>query len=64
MIAARRGTNDGLAIETLLMCLSRLVEEVPHISEIDLNRVFALPGEKAVAASMHEIRIGDIGTIG
>jgi hypothetical protein len=27
----------------ILLGLSRLVEEIPEISELDLNRIFALP---------------------
>jgi len=34
---------DISAIEELLLRVSRLVEEVPEISELDLNPVFALP---------------------
>lgn len=31
------------AIEELLLRVSRLVEDVPEIAELDLNPVFALP---------------------
>jgi acetyl coenzyme A synthetase (ADP forming)-like protein len=34
---------DVAALENLLLRVSRLVEEVPQISELDLNPVFALP---------------------
>jgi acetyl coenzyme A synthetase (ADP forming)-like protein len=34
---------DVAALEDLLLRVSRLVEEIPHISELDLNPVFALP---------------------
>jgi acetyl coenzyme A synthetase (ADP forming)-like protein len=34
---------DQKAIEELLLRISRLVEEVPEISELDLNPIFALP---------------------
>jgi acyl-CoA synthetase (NDP forming) len=34
---------DVPAIEELLLRVSRLVEEVPEITELDLNPVFALP---------------------
>ena len=34
---------DVAALEDLLLRVSRLVEEVPEISELDLNPVFALP---------------------
>jgi hypothetical protein len=31
------------AIEEVLLRLSRLIEEIPEISELDLNPIFALP---------------------
>jgi acyl-CoA synthetase (NDP forming) len=34
---------DVEAIEEVLLRLSRLVEEIPEISELDLNPIFALP---------------------
>ena len=34
---------DIEALENLLLRVSRLVEEVPEISELDLNPVIALP---------------------
>ncbi|MCE9536730.1 MAG: acetate--CoA ligase family protein, partial [Nitrospirae bacterium] len=34
---------DVEAIEDILLRISRLVEEIPEISELDLNPVFALP---------------------
>jgi acyl-CoA synthetase (NDP forming) len=34
---------DVAALEDLLLRVSRLVEEVPEINELDLNPVFALP---------------------
>ena len=34
---------DLKAIEEVLLRLSRLVEEIPEISELDLNPIFALP---------------------
>ncbi|MGA6828804.1 GNAT family N-acetyltransferase [Nitrospira sp. NS4] len=34
---------DVAAIEEVLLRLSRLVEEIPEISELDLNPIFALP---------------------
>jgi acyl-CoA synthetase (NDP forming) len=34
---------DAGAIEEVLLRISRLVEEIPEISEIDLNPIFALP---------------------
>lgn len=44
---------DVEAIEEVLLRLSRLVEEIPEISEVDLNPIFALPpgqGSKIVDA--------------
>lgn len=34
---------DGKALEEVLMRISRLVKEIPEISELDLNPIFALP---------------------
>ena len=34
---------DIKAIEDILLRISRLVEEIPEISELDLNPIFALP---------------------
>jgi acyl-CoA synthetase (NDP forming) len=34
---------DVLALEEVLLRLSRLVEEVPEINELDMNPIFALP---------------------
>jgi hypothetical protein len=34
---------DVAALQDVLLRVSRLVEEVPQISELDLNPVFALP---------------------
>ena len=40
------GPADVAAIEEILLRISRLVEEVPEISELDLNPIFALaPGQ-------------------
>jgi acetyl coenzyme A synthetase (ADP forming)-like protein len=47
---------DVPALEDLLLRVSRLVEEVPEISELDLNPVFALPpgqGCRIVDARIH-----------
>jgi acetyl coenzyme A synthetase (ADP forming)-like protein len=47
---------DVAALEDLLLRVSRLVEEVPEISELDLNPVFALPpgqGCRIVDARIH-----------
>jgi len=49
---------DIPAIEDLLLRLSRLVEEVPEISEIDLNPVFALPPGQGCRIIDARIRIG------
>ena len=50
---------DIPAIEDLLLRLSRLVEEVPEISEIDLNPVFALPPGQGCRIIDARIRIGE-----
>lgn len=34
---------DLEALEEMLLRISRLVEEIPEISELDLNPIFALP---------------------
>jgi len=34
---------DVVAIEELLLRVSRLVEDIPEITEVDLNPIFALP---------------------
>jgi acyl-CoA synthetase (NDP forming) len=50
---------DLKAIEEVLLRLSRLVEEIPEISELDLNPIFALPlgqGCKIVDARMRVVR--------
>jgi acetyl coenzyme A synthetase (ADP forming)-like protein len=47
---------DVAALEDVLLRVSRLVEEVPEISELDLNPVFALPpgqGCRIVDARIH-----------
>jgi acetyl coenzyme A synthetase (ADP forming)-like protein len=51
---------DVAALEDVLLRVSRLVEEVPEISEVDLNPVFALPpgqGCRIVDARIH-VRAG------
>ncbi|MGB7949265.1 MAG: GNAT family N-acetyltransferase, partial [Candidatus Binatia bacterium] len=50
---------DIPAIETLLLRLSRLVEEVPEISEIDLNPIFVLPPGKGCRIIDARIRLGE-----
>ena len=50
---------DVEAIEEVLLRLSRLVEEIPEISELDLNPIFALPpgqGCRIVDARIREER--------
>jgi acetate---CoA ligase (ADP-forming) len=49
---------DIPAIEDLLLRVSRLVEEIPEISEIDLNPVFALPPGQGCRIIDARIRIG------
>ena len=49
------------AVEDVLLRVSRLVEEVPEISELDLNPVFALPpgqGCRIVDARIHVKAVG------
>jgi acyl-CoA synthetase (NDP forming) len=42
---------DEKALQELLLRISRLVEEVPEISELDLNPIFAMPsGQGCVIA--------------
>lgn len=48
---------DITAIEEVLLRLSRLVEEVPEISELDLNPIFALPEEQGCKIVDARIRI-------
>lgn len=45
LLASYRGRQpaDVKAIEEVLLRLSRLVEKIPEISELDLNPIFALP---------------------
>jgi acetyl coenzyme A synthetase (ADP forming)-like protein len=47
---------DVAALENLLLRISRLVEEVPEINELDLNPVFALPPGKG--CQIVDARIG------
>ena len=48
---------DLAAIETLLLRLSRLVEEVPEVGEIDLNPVFVFPLGQGCRAADARIRV-------
>ncbi|MDP3091410.1 MAG: acetate--CoA ligase family protein [Nitrospira sp.] len=48
---------DVKAIEEVLLRLSRLVEEIPGISELDLNPIFALPEEHGCRIMDARIRV-------
>ncbi len=48
---------DIEAIEEMLLRLSRLVEEVPEIAELDLNPVFALPPGQGCVIADARIRV-------
>ena len=48
---------DVEAIEEVLLRLSRLVEEIPEISEMDLNPIFALPPGKGCRIVDARIRV-------
>ncbi len=52
-----RPPADVPALEEVLLRLSRLVEEVPEISEFDLNPIFALPKEQGCKIVDARIRI-------
>ncbi len=49
--------GDVAAIEEVLLRVSRLVEEVPQIGELDLNPVFALPPGKGCLIADARIRV-------
>ena len=49
---------DVGAIEEMLLRLSRLVEEIPEISEVDLNPIFALPPGQGCRIVDARIRVG------
>ncbi|MDP1948409.1 MAG: acetate--CoA ligase family protein [Nitrospirota bacterium] len=49
---------DVRAIEEVLLRLSRLVEEIPDISELDLNPIFALPEGEGCKIVDARIRVG------
>src|SRR5262249_18600624 len=51
---------DVAALEELLLRVSRLVEEGPAISEVDLNAVFALPSGPGCRIVDARIRVGRI----
>lgn len=48
---------DVAAIEEVLLRVSRLVEEIPEISEIDLNPIFALPPGEGCSIADARIRV-------
>ncbi len=48
---------DVAAIEEVLLRLSRLVEEIPEISELDLNPIFALPPGQGCRIADARIRV-------
>jgi len=51
---------DIEAIEDVLLRISRLVEEIPEISELDLNPIFALPPGQGCRIVDARIRVGSI----
>jgi acyl-CoA synthetase (NDP forming) len=51
---------DVEAIEEVLLRLSRLVEEIPEISELDFNLIFALPPGQGCKIVDARIRSGKI----
>jgi acyl-CoA synthetase (NDP forming) len=53
---------DIEAIEELLLRVSRLVEEVPEITELDLNPIFALPPGKGCVIIDSRIRVEPLAT--
>lgn len=48
---------DLQAIEEVLLRVSRLVEEVPEISDLDLNPIFALPPGQGCRIADARIRV-------
>ncbi len=52
---------DVEAIEELLLRVSRLVEEIPEIIELDLNPIFALPPGQGCRIVDARIRVGSAG---
>lgn len=53
--------GDVPAIEVALLRLSRLVEDVPEIGEIDLNPIFALPPGEGCRVADARVRVRPIG---
>jgi acyl-CoA synthetase (NDP forming) len=49
---------DVKAIEEVLLRISRLVEEIPEIMELDLNPIFALAPEHGCRVVDGRIRVG------
>ncbi len=49
---------DIPAIEDVLLRISRLVDEVPQITELDLNPLFALPPGQGCRIVDARIRVG------
>jgi acetyl coenzyme A synthetase (ADP forming)-like protein len=54
---------DLAALEEVLLRVSRLVEEVPQISELDLNPVFALPPGQGCRIVDARIRLQPVGPV-
>ena len=52
---------DVAAVEDVLLRIARLVEEVPEISELDLNPVFALPPGQGCLVIDTRIRVAPLG---
>jgi acyl-CoA synthetase (NDP forming) len=50
--------TDLKAIEDVLLRISRLVEEISEISELDLNPIFALPDGQGCKIVDARIRLG------
>ncbi|HEY7160878.1 MAG TPA: acetate--CoA ligase family protein, partial [Acidobacteriota bacterium] len=48
---------DQKAVQELLLRISRLVEEVPEISELDLNPIFVLPSEQGCTIADARIHV-------
>ena len=55
---------DVEAIEDVLLRLSRLVEEIPEISELDLNPIFALPPGQGCRVVDARIRVENLKGVG
>ncbi len=53
---------DIAAIEDILLRISRLVEEIPEIQELDLNPIFALPPGQGCRIVDARIRVGSFVT--